>query len=369
MNENRHDCLICGGDLGEPVVAAERMFGMGGEFPYAACRACGCLQICAAPRDLSPYYPADRYYSFSANPLQRVSFQSRPLRARLLGWLQAPALFDRSGDAAAARAGSGIARLRRRPRKSLEWVRYVLRHTPAPSFRMSILDVGCGEGSLLKELAALGFRNLHGADPFIGADGSPHRSIRLHACAIESLPAESRFDLILFNHSLEHIADQHATLRSVERFLTRDGVCRIEVPVAGCEAWETYGAHWSELDAPRHLVLHTEQSMRLLARQCGMEVVDAEYVGTSFEYWGSEMYRRGITLYDEATGTTRKATSVFGEEEMAGFERKAAEANRAGRGGRILFTLQRTAAAAAEAESNARPAFAAAVPLSGVTAR
>ena len=91
--------------------------------------------------------------------------------------------------------------------------------------------------------------------------------------------------------------------------------------------------------------------MRLLARQHAMELIDVEHVGTPFEFWGSEMYRRGLPLYDETTRATRTPASVFSPDEMDAFRHRSDAANRAGRGGRAVFTLRRAAAAAASASS------------------
>ena len=49
----------------------EKMHGLGDEFEYFVCGACGCLQIGETPEDMSRYYPDD-YYSIRAEPrLQR----------------------------------------------------------------------------------------------------------------------------------------------------------------------------------------------------------------------------------------------------------------------------------------------------------
>ena len=148
------------------------------------------------------------------------------------------------------------------------------------------------------------------------------------------------YDLILMNHSLEHIPDQLGTLTAIRGLLARRGVCRIEIPVAGCEAWRIYGSDWVEIDAPRHYFLHTRKSLEILAGAAGLEIYRADDVGDPFEYWGSEMYRRRLTLVDEQTKQRRDPQVVFTEAEMAEFVRRSAESNRGNRGGRIAFHLR-----------------------------
>jgi hypothetical protein len=53
-----------------------------------------------------------------------------------------------------------------------------------------------------------------------------------------------------------------------------------------------------ELDAPRHLHVHTEASMRFLARQSGLDLVAVRHEAWAAELWASEQYRRGIPLTD-----------------------------------------------------------------------
>jgi len=91
------------------------------------------------------------------------------------------------------------------------------------------LDVGCGAGSLLYCLKVLGFKNLVGVDPFISReviDGD----IKILKRTIHELPNNQKFDLIIFNHSFEHIPDQLETLKKVRELLSENGVCSLGCP-------------------------------------------------------------------------------------------------------------------------------------------
>ena len=95
---------------------------------------------------------------------------------------------------------------------------------------------------------------------------------------------DEEFDLILFDHSLEHIADQIGTLQIVRRLLTRDGVCIVRIPIAASDVWKEYGVDWVELDAPRHYFIHTPASFRIAAKRAGLEVYHLEYEGVAGAY-------------------------------------------------------------------------------------
>ncbi len=93
---------------------------------------------------------------------------------------------------------------------------------------------------------------------------------KLFGAALERMGMQvvREFDLILFDHSLEHIADQIGTLKIVRRLLTRDGVCIVRIPIAASDVWKEYDVDWVELDAPRHYFIHTPASFRTRRQAC-----------------------------------------------------------------------------------------------------
>jgi hypothetical protein len=69
---------------------------------------------------------------------------------------------------------------------------------------------------------------------------------------------------------------------------------------------------------------------------------------TAFEpitlpYWGSELYRRGIPLFDADRQALRSPRSVFSPAELAAFDWRARRAVRQGRGGPAAIYLRRAA--------------------------
>jgi len=76
-----------------------------------------------------------------------------------------------------------------------------------------VLDIGCYDGRLLKELKANGADELFGVEPDKSVDPDCERFY-----SIEDIPVgyTGAFDLITIMHVLEHVADPAATLRRVE---------------------------------------------------------------------------------------------------------------------------------------------------------
>jgi SAM-dependent methyltransferase len=197
-----------------------------------------------------------------------------------------------------------------------------------------ILDVGCGSGKLLHQMAAIGFRNLSGVDPFLSSEVQNGNGVRIRKCRLEDL-AEERFDLVMFHHSLEHVADPKNTLRNAALLLAPGGRCLVRVPVIA-HAWEQYGTNWAQLDPPRHMWLPTERAMRMLAESAGLRVERVEYDSTEFQFWGSELYVRDVPLRNV---DPRNLRGFFHKSEIAGFREKAARLNLDERGDSAVCVL------------------------------
>ncbi len=297
------------------------MFGMGGRFRYARCADCGCLQIDEPPPDLARYY-ADGYYSYGLHAPGgwRGALAARRDRHLVFG-----------GDA----LGALLARWQ--PTSLFDSLR-PLRPWLQPGMR--VLDVGCGAGGLVRRLRRIGLE-ASGADPFIEADVREAGQVVVHKAALEAL--DGRWDLLMFHHSFEHMPDAAGTLRAAAARLRPGGRCLVRVPLSEGEAFETYREHWVQLDAPRHLYLHTEASLRALARRCGFACEAVHHDSTAFQFWGSEQYRMGIPLRDARSHDVDPAASPFSAAQLEAWAGRARALNAARRGDQAAFYLRLSA--------------------------
>lgn len=305
------------------------MFGSREEFDYFQCQNCQCLQITEIPSDLSRHYPSS-YYSFN---FQKFHEPAKPLiRKRLEMWCSRQMIFDRGHKQ------SRFARLFVTPPDSTKKIGPLLQACRVNSFQNSFLDVGCGSSSWwLSDLKSIGFSNLKGVDPFIDrdieADGIEIKKMQLGEMS-------ERFDIITLHHSLEHTPDQLSTLHQIREHLNPGGCCLIRIPVVSSDVWDQYGTDWVELDAPRHLFLHSMESIKLVAERAGLRLFHKSWDSTEFEFWGSEQYRRGIPLMSDDSFFIAPKRSSFTYREMASFREQAENANHKGRGGRGLFFFE-----------------------------
>lgn len=302
----------------------EMMFGTRRSFLYFACPTCGCLQIDRIPRDLAEHYPAG-YYSL-ATP-------------EGVGGVRT--LLKRHRDRYHTRGSGLLGRLlhRVRPYPVDGGLHCLRRLRTRPKAR--ILDVGCGGGHLLTQMSEAGFGNLTGVDAFISASTKLRGGIRIVRGTLHDL--RGAYDLIMLHHTLEHVADPLATLSAVAARLAPGGWCVIRTPVVPCEAWEHYGVDWVQIDAPRHLFVHSRDSLKRLARQAGLVPKRVEFDSTAFQFTGSERYRRDIPLHDERQPFSRRRIRTF--------RRRARLLNHQGRGDQAAFYLQAGISARSRARS------------------
>ena len=318
-------CVLCESSLSGRFEASERMFGMGGTYSFARCSTCGMLSQLDPPSDMSPFY-SEAYQSFGRVSIKQWHgfppkrwLSTRRNSAQQFGSPKWASLI------AAISPSSGVA----------DAMKLLTHSDPRKGYDLRILDIGCGSGGLLCDLASVGFRKLDGIDPFVRCATNLDGRVRIRKQSHFDL-SDEQYDFIMLNHSLEHMRDQIAAICKAKELLSTDGIMRIEVPVADCEAYRIYGNNWVELDAPRHFHLHTRVSLSLLAERCGLNIIEMREMGGPFEFWGSELYRRGFPLFDK-TGKALPTASVFSEEEMYGYIRLSNSANDQRKGGRVAI--------------------------------
>jgi hypothetical protein len=134
--------------------------------------------------------------------------------------------------------------------------------------------------------------------------------------------------------------DQHGSLAMVHKLVAPGGTCCIRIPWVSCEAWERYRSNWVQLDAPRHFYLHSRRSFEHVVTSAGFRIVKLWCDSTGFQFWGSEQYERDIPLYSERSWLVAPERSVFSNEQIEEYERRARDLNAAERGDQIVAWLE-----------------------------
>ena len=233
-------CPICGGALRPTGLRAyDRLVTGEGPFAVLECPACrfGVTDPQLSGAELGPYYAESYYEDFyehsgraPMNPLHRLR---EVLRAR------------------------GAARRQSRPPFLLDGI--------APG---KVLEVGCGAGELLEHFASLGWET-YGLDPSGAAvAAAARRGAQVHEGTLDDQPwPAASFDLVVFQHSLEHIPEPVDALERARDLLAPGG--RLIVDVPNWASWQRrfFGGRWFPLDLPRHLQHFSPRALERVAER------------------------------------------------------------------------------------------------------
>jgi len=317
--KNQVTCRICGAPDGKKFNVREMLFGTREKFDYFQCPTCQCLQIENVPRDMSAHYP-DGYYSFALK-----TKKTRPW----VNWLRkkrARYAIDKKGIIGA------LLNVQKKPDPLI-----CLYGDIGVQFGDRILDVGGGGGSHVKQLRAIGFDDALAIDKFIEQD--IYLDGRLLTQKADLFDISEKFNLITFHHSFEHMDGGLDILQRAKKLLKPGGRILIRIPCVTSDAWEKYGVNWMALDAPRHFYLHSHDSIRMMAEKTGLTINNLWCDSNMIQFWGSEQYAQDIPLNDPRSYNIAAENSIFNNSEIAEFERKTVELNKAGRGDTICVLL------------------------------
>ena len=149
---------------------------------------------------------------------------------------------------------------------------HIVRHLKPENHGDRLLDIGCGNGSYLREAKRMGW-DPTGLDPdpaslgVSGADGYQVVKGILPGIRFQT----NQFDAITMSHSIEHMHFPLEALREVHRILRPGGRLWIATPNFSSIGHRRFRENWVALDPPRHLMLFTQNSLRGLLERSGFK--------------------------------------------------------------------------------------------------
>lgn len=163
-----------------------------------------------------------------------------------------------------------------------------------------LLEVGCGNGEMLKKMQQLGWI-VEGIDFDSAAVDNARKkglNIRLGGLIEQNLP-ENSFDAIVMKHVIEHVPNPTAVLAECLRILKPNGKLIIQTPnINGIGHW-LFKNNWRGLEPPRHLHIFNKKSISNIATQAGFKKINVftSANAAAFLFRGSINIRRSRLNY------------------------------------------------------------------------
>ncbi len=157
----------------------------------------------------------------------------------------------------------------------------VMRLASCPGGRL--LEVGCGAGEMLRQMADLGWE-VAGLDPDPKAcTVARERALEIKCGSLEEARYPSDyFDAVIMNHVLEHIGNPHEILKECFRVLRPGGRIVITTPNAASLGHRVFGTAWRGIEAPRHLFIFTPGSLHMLLDSIGFESISQRTIVSAY---------------------------------------------------------------------------------------
>ncbi len=211
------------------------------EFTYYGCGDCASIFIHPVPADqIKKIYPSN-YYSFLNKPKNIV--------VRLKEWLDK------------------------------KFFHQMLKQLPFD--KINVLDVGGGTGWMIDILKKadnrINFTQIVDFDETAKSIAEENGHAYFEG-TIEAFDTNKKFHLILMLNLIEHVADPLAILQKTQSFLAPGGMIIIKTP--NTDSWDARlykKTYWGGLHCPRHWIIFSEKSFRLILKSTALKIKNLNY--------------------------------------------------------------------------------------------
>ena len=253
-------CNLCGLGDGIPVLKLrDNLHDAKGEFEMVKCPGCGLFYLNPRPSESEIYrhYPS-HYYSYEIQG--PISVQKKFSGFR--GGLKRQIFMPKSSAGLILRALFVI--------WSANWRWFYA--ADSENKKKTFLELGCGSGQTLLFFKEFGW-DVTGVDLSPAAEKTgAAQGLKIFQGDLTRLDLpEKSFDLIWMWHTFGHVRNPRAVLEKARKLLKQEGRIVMQLPVADALLPWLFGTFSPVWDAPRHLFIFTEQTLRRLAGETGYE--------------------------------------------------------------------------------------------------
>lgn len=280
------NCPVCKNESIKPVLTAKDHTVSGETFTIAECGMCGLRYTLNAPSEdkIGPYYQSSAYISHSNTKKGVINLLYHI--ARFFTMMSKEKLVKK-----ASKRQVGM-----------------------------LLDIGSGTGTFAHTMERAGW-NVVGLEPDPEAR---KQAIKKYNCDIYPsdelfrLP-EQTYSVITMWHVLEHVHQLDEYVDRMKHLLAPTGKLIIAVPNYTSKDAAIYKEFWASYDVPRHLYHFSPNSMRMLMKRHGMQVIGTRRMWLDSFYISllSEKYKKGFFLKGIWNGLVSNFNALLHKEQCS----------------------------------------------------
>lgn len=138
------------------------------------------------------------------------------------------------------------------------------------------LEIGCSTGLMLSLLRMRGFEVMGIEMSQEAAGVAKARGIDVVVVPFEKVKLNQKFDLVIFNHTLEHLPDPLEALKKAKLLLRLNGILFIDLPNFDSLVAKILKDRWPLLLPEEHLWHFTRKSLSLLLSRLDFKILKTE---------------------------------------------------------------------------------------------
>lgn len=147
-----------------------------------------------------------------------------------------------------------------------------------------VLEVGCSTGLMLSIFKKSGFTVKGVEISKKAAEIAKNRNLEIIVIPFEKIRFNEKFDLIVLNHTLEHLEDPLKVLEKARSLLTPKGYLMIDLPNFDSPVAKMLKKHWQHLLPDEHLWHFTPKSYELIFKKLNFKIMKIKKVSGIWDF-------------------------------------------------------------------------------------
>lgn len=138
----------------------------------------------------------------------------------------------------------------------------------------SLLDIGCGTGTLLDEAKA--YYDCFGLEPSpVAAEVARKKGFSIVESTLEEATFPQLFDIVTLHSVIEHVMSPTAALNRIHTFLKPGGIVVLQTPKFGGPASKIHGRGWRGFRHGYHTFLFSGKTLSAFMEKTGFDVMQS----------------------------------------------------------------------------------------------